>query len=130
MAARLVVAGLLLLWVVYQTLLRVENDRQWIDRLLLLIAALFLLSPTQFPWYATWMVPLLAISPRKPLLFLPLLLPLYYLWYDFDARGKSDLFHYGIVWLEFVPVWILIIREWRINRRLGWSKSDFLEWKQ
>lgn len=48
-------------------------------RLLTVVAALFFLSPTQFPWYFTWLAPLLVFAPRSALRLSVPLLPLYYL---------------------------------------------------
>ncbi len=122
-----VITGLLLFgWIIFLTLQNVREPRRIIDQCLLIVAAMFLLSPTQFPWYATWMIPLLVISPRskaplwgKPLLLLTALLPLYYLWHYFDAIGNVDIFNYGIVWIEFVPVWLLLIRDWRRKQKFA-----------
>ena len=75
------------------------------------IAALYLFSPTQFPWYSLWILPFLAIQPQRSLLLLTALLPLYYLRYFFAARGLVEVHDMGIVWLEFVPVWCLLIWE-------------------
>ena len=86
-------------------------------RLLVLIAVIFLLSPTQFPWYYTWLVPFLVLTPSPALLLLTVLLPLYYLRFHFDARGQSRLFDYWIVWLEYLPVWLLLAREWLLSVR-------------
>jgi alpha-1,6-mannosyltransferase len=80
------------------------------------IAALFLLSPTQFPWYFTWFAPLLALVPSRGLLLLTFTLPLYYLKFYLDARGQVQLFHHGVVWLEFVPVWLLLLWDWERGR--------------
>ncbi len=93
------------------------------ERCLLAIAGLFLLSPTQFPWYALWFMPFLAVRPRGSLLVLTVLLPLYYLRFHFASRGNAALFDYGIVWLEFLPVWCLLLWEWRVARRRE-AKSD------
>ncbi len=81
------------------------------------IAALFLLSPTQFPWYFTWFAPLLALIPTRGMLLLTLTLPLYYLKFYLDARGQVQLFHQGVVWLEFIPVWLLLLWDWGRERR-------------
>jgi alpha-1,6-mannosyltransferase len=86
------------------------------DRCLWALAALFLLSPAQFPWYYVGLIPLLAIRPRLSLLLLTALLPLYYLRSYFLARGRADIFDYGVVWLEFVPVWLLLGWEWWSSR--------------
>jgi hypothetical protein len=48
-------------------------------RLLTVIAVLFFLSPTQFPWYFTWLAPLLPFLPRSMMRLSIALLPLYYL---------------------------------------------------
>lgn len=82
-------------------------------------AALFLLSPAQFPWYYVGLIPFLAIRPRPSLLLLTVLLPLYYLRYLFLARGQVDIFDYGIVWLEFLPVWILLGWECWSSRKVS-----------
>jgi len=80
-------------------------------RFLFIIAALFLLSPTQFPWYYLWMVPFLAIQPRTSLLLLTALLPMYYLREWLRSRGMIHVFDHGIVWLEFAPVWLTLLLE-------------------
>lgn len=85
-------------------------------RALVVVAVLFLILPAQFPWYYVWLVPFLAIFPRYSLLLLTALLPLYYLRYHLDARGQVEWFDYGIVWMEYVPVWLLLLYEWRAGR--------------
>jgi len=69
------------------------------------------LSPTQFPWYAIWMLPLLALRPRLSLLLLMVLLSLYHLRYYFDARDTVAVFDNWLVWGEYVPVWALLVWE-------------------
>jgi hypothetical protein len=77
-------------------------------------AALFLLSPAQFPWYAAWMMPFLAFNPMISLLALSALLPIYYSSFHFLAREQYDVFRYGIVWLIWLPAWAaLAIELWR-----------------
>ena len=46
------------------------------------------------------------------LLLLTALLPLYYLRFYFDARDLVHIHDYGIVRLEFAPVWLLLLWEW------------------
>jgi hypothetical protein len=85
-------------------------------------AALFLLSPAQFPWYAAWMMPFLAFNPMISLLALSALLPIYYSSFHFLAREQYDVFRYGIVWLIWLPAWAgLAIELWRrqAKARLG-----------
>ncbi|MGC9261362.1 MAG: hypothetical protein ACP5I8_14950, partial [Phycisphaerae bacterium] len=65
------------------------------------VMLIFLLSPTEFPWYYTWMLPLLAIYPRISLLVWSLTLGLYHAHY----------FYPWMVWIEHGPVWVLLILE-------------------
>jgi hypothetical protein len=113
---RALVACILLL-VVALLLKRDDQEPLMIGRrFLYIVAALYLLSPTQFPWYSIWMLPFLAIQPRTSLLLLTALLPLYYLRFHFAARELVEVHDNGIVWLEFVPVWCLLVWEWHKGR--------------
>ncbi len=116
-AARTIVALILFTLIVYLTIRKTEEPRQLFQQCLLVTAGLFLLSPTQFPWYCLWMIPFLAIAPRRSLLLLTAVLPLYYLWHYYSAIGKVELFNRWVVWVEFVPVWILLLREWVLNHQ-------------
>ena len=104
-------------WILTITFKKSESPQNTLDQALLIIAGMYLISPTQFPWYVVWLVPFLVASPRRPLLFLTLLLPIYYFRYYFEAHGNAELFDNYIVWIEFTPVWILILREWWLNRQ-------------
>lgn len=95
----------------------VEQPKELFKKSLLIVAAVFLLVPTQFPWYYTWMLPFLAVAPKRSLLLLTVLLPLYYLRYYLEPRGMISYFNNVIVWMEFVPVWILLLLEWRSERK-------------
>lgn len=64
-------------------------------------------------------MPLLALAPRKSLLLLTLVLPLYYLRYYLEGIGHTELFDRYFVWIEFLPVWYLLYREWRFSRQLN-----------
>jgi hypothetical protein len=116
--ARVMVGAILLLWIFW--ILRKEDDDplQASRRFLLVAAALFLISPTQFPWYYLWFLPFLAIQACTSLLLLTPLLSLYYLRPYFSARGMVNIHDNGIVWLEFGPVWILLAWEY-VKRRRG-----------
>ncbi|MBI5116022.1 DUF2029 domain-containing protein [Candidatus Poribacteria bacterium] len=112
LVARIVVALMLATWVAWLARKKIGESVELFERCLLVVAAIFLLSPVQFPWYYTWMVPFLAIRPRTSLLLLTALLPLYYLRFHFVARDEASVFDYGIVWLEYIPVWFLLVVEW------------------
>ncbi|MEM7168773.1 MAG: hypothetical protein AAF530_01290 [Pseudomonadota bacterium] len=104
----------LCLWINWE---RARDDAELAKRALICIAALFLLSPAQFPWYYSWMVPFLVLCPSFPLLLLTALLPLYGLRFPLEAVGQADLFDHGVVWLEYLPVWLLLGLAW-------WSSRD------
>ena len=116
--ARMFVVLVTIIWVLYQTL---KSDGTLVDiykRSLFIVAVIFLISPTQFPWYFTWMLPFMAVVPRLSLLLLTTCLSLYYLRYYLEPRGLLDVFNNYIVWIEFVPVWILIVLETRRKKLL------------
>ena len=109
LGARLV-AGLLVVAVVGIVCVRVRlDDEGLVVAFLAIAAAVFLLSPTQFPWYYAWLVPFLALRPCFALLLLTPLLCLYYTRFYFAARGQVEVFDFGVVWLEYAPVWALLI---------------------
>ncbi|MEJ2091061.1 MAG: hypothetical protein P8X65_02615 [Syntrophobacterales bacterium] len=114
---RVLVLGLLTIWIFWQVRPPLEDGSDFCERALLLLAALFLLSPTQFPWYYVMIIPFVTLRPRWSLLLLTALLPLYYLRYYFLARGQAAWFDYGVVWLEYVPVWLLLLKEGLAPRR-------------
>jgi hypothetical protein len=108
---RMVVLGLVALWIIWQVWQPWKDGNDFCERALMILAALFLLSPTQFPWYYIMLIPFLTLRPRWSLLLLTALLPLYYLRYAFLAWGQAAWFDYGLVWLEYLPVWLLLIKE-------------------
>jgi len=114
--ARVLAASVTLLWVGYITL-RKHPSEDLFQKSLYIIAFVFLIGPTQFPWYYTWLLPFLVLKPRFSLLLLTALLPLYYLRYYLEPRGKLELFNNVVVWIEFLPVWVLVLVEWKKGAR-------------
>ncbi|MBW1804038.1 MAG: DUF2029 domain-containing protein, partial [Deltaproteobacteria bacterium] len=114
---RAFVAGLLIFWTLGVIRKNRREPEETVRRFLLVVAALFMLSPTQFPWYYLWLVPLLAIRPNIPLLLLTVMLPLYYMRFFLDARQLVHIHDNGIVWLEFIPTWGLLLWDWRQKRK-------------
>ena len=115
--ARVVAFLLLLAWTLHWSRSPVADSRDLAGRIVLVMAALFMLSPTQYPWYYVWIVPFLALSPRPSMLVLSAMLPMYYLKFYFDARDNVHLFHNGLVWLEYAPVFALAVWETRTRWR-------------
>lgn len=83
-----------------------NTNNDTIKKLFLLVAIMFLISPTQFPWYYTWVLPLLVISPRLSFVAYAIFLPLYQLKYTYPI----------LVWFEHVPIIILFVMELRSER--------------
>lgn len=124
MAARLFTGAALVaiaLWVVRH---KAADGMALARQYLWVVAALFLLSPTQFPWYYLWMLPLLAVAPRPSLLLLTALLPLYYLRFYWSGVDKVHIHDYWIVWAEYAPVWALLLWEWRTGYGRGKVAPD------
>jgi alpha-1,6-mannosyltransferase len=120
-ATRALVLCILVTWTVRVLWVPASQPSRVWEQALAVVAALFLLSPTQFPWYYGWVIPFLVIAPRGSLILLSALLPLYYLRFYFDARDRVGIFDYGIVWLEYAPVWALLVQEWIRGRQ---AESD------
>lgn len=106
--ARYVVFFLMIVWLIYLMQRKQKRPNDFVDLCLWLVVGLFFLSPTQFPWYSLWLLPFLTIRPRLSLLLLNVTMPLYYLRYYFEARGMTGIYDIGIVWIEYLPVWILL----------------------
>ena len=80
---------------------------------------LFLLSPTQFPWYYLWIMPFLALHPHPALVFYAALLPLYYLRPLFEHHEQTGWFDRGVVWIEHGPVILWLAWDWFCGRKEG-----------
>ena len=79
-----------------------------VQRAAIVVAAIVLLAPAQFPWYAIWLMPFLAFVPRRALLSIPVAISLYYLSFHFAAEGTYATYSYVVVWAEWLPIWLLL----------------------
>lgn len=84
--------------------LQTTNDL--IGRASLVVGALVLVAPAQFPWYAIWFAPFLVFRPWTGFLALNATIPLYYLFFYLAAHAHVDVFETVIVWIIWIPVWI------------------------
>jgi len=91
-------------------------------RVFLTVAALLLLSPTQFPWYYTWLAVFLPLFPLRGFLVLAVTMPLYYAYFHLVARGQEHLFDYAVVFLIWLPVWALLLTD--LVRHRNERRSD------
>ena len=95
-----------------------------VGRAALLVTALFLLSPAQFPWYAAWALAFLPLVPRWWLVALALTMPLYYVGFHHLARDTYAVQKDVIVWLIWLPVWALLLAEWAMTRTRARETPD------
>ena len=96
----------------------ITDPNQLIRSLCWVVATLFLLSPTQFPWYTIWFAPLLCFYPSPALLLLIALMPIYYLRFYFVALGKTEIFDQFFIWFQYLPVYSLLVLNYFQRRRL------------
>lgn len=82
----------------------IVDTRDLTKRALVSTAALFYLSPTEFPWYALWFLPLAAAAACRPLLLAPVMLPIYFAFFPMAEDGIRQWYHYGLSFLHAVPV--------------------------
>ncbi|MCP5081474.1 MAG: DUF2029 domain-containing protein [Alphaproteobacteria bacterium] len=87
---------------------KARDGRETVHQMFLIAAALYLLSPSQFPWYFVWIAPFLCLFPVRGLMLAGALLPLHYLYFHFAARDLEDTYRHGIVWLMWLPVWAVL----------------------
>ncbi|MEZ5852479.1 MAG: glycosyltransferase 87 family protein [Hyphomicrobiaceae bacterium] len=80
-------------------------------RVALVTLALVLLSPAQFPWYTLWTLPFLPFAPRWSVIAMAVTLPLYYVSFHYAAIGSYPVFRDRVVWLIWLPIWLLLATE-------------------
>jgi len=97
------------------------NELLW--RIFLIIAGIYLLSPTHAPWYFLWLAPLLCIYPVRGLWLAGVLIPLHYGYFHFAARDMHDIYHDWIVWFIWTPVWIFLASEFVKNKVAGEART-------
>jgi hypothetical protein len=78
-------------------------------RVAFVVAAIVLLSPSQFPWYTLWTAPFLVVRPYPAMLAIAVTVPLYYTSFWFAERGQQGTFAEGIVWLIWLPVLLVLV---------------------
>ncbi len=99
--ARWIVSAIMLLVVIYYSRKAIRSNNDFLERAALILAIMFLISPTQFPWYYTWIFPLLVFRPRISFLIYPALLPLYQL---------NKYWEY-FIYIQHLPVILLFLYE-------------------
>jgi hypothetical protein len=72
-------------------------------------AATFYLSPSQFPWYAVWFLPLAAVNRTWALVAASAALPAYFLFFPLAGTPWGDLFRYWLSGLHLLPVVLVAV---------------------
>jgi len=109
-----------------------DDPARWLESAFLTLAWLWLLCPTQNPWYWVWAVPLVAFARNRCWLALSGLALLYYFrfWFEYQWPGLPVLgtpyrgalfFDFCVTWIEFAP-WFAVLAITTIYR----SSSDWL----
>ena len=111
--ARLIVAALVVVWVIWLCRRPAPDGRAVCERALWATAALFMLAPAQYPWYWLWLLPMLVVRRSLGLLLLTALLPLYYLRFPLRELELKPWFDHGVVWLQYAPALALLVWECR-----------------
>lgn len=89
-------------------------------RIAFVVAAVVLLSPSQFPWYTLWFAPFLVVRPYPAMLAIVVTMPLYYGSFSPAVRFGEGFLSWGLVWLIWLPVLlVLALSIPRLRTKLG-----------
>ncbi len=109
--ARLLLASVAGLCAVAVALRPLASPADLMRRIAAVTLILVLVSPAQFPWYLLWTLPFLPFAPRLGVMLLVVLTPLYYLSFHFGALHLYAVFRDRVVWVIWVPIWIVLATE-------------------
>lgn len=116
-AVRLAAAVLVFATAVWLSRTATTDPMTIIRRAAIVVFLLFLLSPAQFPWYASWVLIFAPFLPLAGLISMSVFLPFYYVSFHFYAIQDFDHFYPWLVWVEWVPIWLLFaydgLKSWR-----------------
>lgn len=102
---RLVLAGLLLAFAVYQG----YRTSDLLRYTFLTLGCALLLSPTVYPWYVCWIIPFVCFYPSRAWLYLSGSIVLSYtVWPRFHAGGEWQV-GWGVLLVEYVPFLVLLL---------------------
>lgn len=112
--ARWITIGLMTITVLWLIRKPAKDNRELANKILIAVAIMFLISPTQFPWYFTWLVLPLVFSPKFSLLMYVFLIPLYHL----NFLGGY------FIYIQHIPVILLFIYEIKKGSGFGFFNPD------
>ena len=101
----------------------VRDARDMVNRMAWVVLALFLMSPAQYPWYLAWIMPFMVL--RNPMMWVQLaavILPVYYASFYFRGHNIEWVFNDIVVYLMWVPIWLVLIIELKEPLSRGWAR--------
>ncbi|MCF8412382.1 MAG: glycosyltransferase 87 family protein, partial [Melioribacteraceae bacterium] len=110
-SARYVVLAIYVIIFVFLLLKKPESEVQMFRFFTLAVIWMFLISPTQFPWYYIWLLPFLVITPFYSILLYVVLLPLYQL----------NIIWSGFIYIQHLPVLVLFLMELKGKLRFNFN---------
>ena len=109
-AARFSIVITLLLILVILFFQKQGTDEDWLQKVIILVFSIFLLSPAQFPWYYVWIAPFLTFMPLAGFLLLTSTISLYYIGFYYMSHDQLYIFNRIIIWVIWIPVWLLLLQ--------------------
>ena len=94
----------------------ITDARDLVARATIVVSALLLASPAQFPWYVLWVLPLATIHIVQGWHLAAALMPIYYMAFHFEARAMGPVYDTWIVCLIWLPVWLALWRDHQWGR--------------
>ena len=104
-AIRFLLAGVVVVFAAWRAL----RDKDVVRYAAAVIACALLLSPTVYPWYVTWILPLVCLVPNAAwVYFSGAVMASYVVWIGFGSGGEWRL-GMPFLALEYVPFYIMLI---------------------
>jgi alpha-1,6-mannosyltransferase len=112
--ARAICGAILLVVAVGMAVRPWQTVRDLLQRGFVVVSAIVLLSPAQFPWYVLWVLPLAVLAGSVVWHVAAATVSLYYMVFFTRVLGWPDFHRTVTVWVIWLPVWCLVARElWR-----------------
>lgn len=122
LVSRLLLAFVLLSSIALICFQKASDESGMIWRMFFITTAIYILSPSNTPWYYIWIAPFLCFFPSRGLFLAGVLIPLHYLFFHFSVRGDPQFYQEGIVWLIWLPVWALLLYDYVKPRLVSLTK--------
>lgn len=97
-------------------------EKQVLIHIFALILLIFILSPAQFPWYATWVAPFLVFFPLWGMVLLVPLMALYYLGFYLMAQQIYAPWNGIAVAAIWLPVWAALVFDFKAFKERGFAQ--------